>query len=155
VDIFYPDSPECILISGTPVEEGEFPLAIHVIAYILGPGDVPIPTDPVVNDSSIVLTINGPASVDPMQYREFQLLPGIPNPFSDGTRIGFYTPVDERLELTVYNILGERMHRETEGFPPGEHCFSYDGQELEPGTYIYHISNQKKVITGKIVKVRR
>jgi hypothetical protein len=154
-DLFYPDSSHCILISGTPLEEGVYPLAIHVTAYIKGPSDIPTPTPPVVNDTSVVLTITGPASLNPNQYREFQLLPHIPNPFSGGTRIGFYTPFDERMELTVYNMLGVRMHREIEGFPPGEHYFSYEGHELEPGTYIYHISNQKEVITGKIVKVRK
>jgi hypothetical protein len=82
-------------------------------------------------------------------------MPNIPNPFYESTHIGFYTPYDEKVELAVYNILGKRVYLEEQGFPPGENYFEFDGTALQPGTYVFRVTNTREVFTGKIVKVRK
>jgi hypothetical protein len=153
-DIFYANKAYCILISGTPTTAGVDTLAITVTAYVdlLGTGD-PIPFQ-VTDDTSIIVRVLETAGMDPAQAHRFHVLPNIPNPFSDVTRIGIYSPFDEKIEFAVYNILGELLHEEKLGFPPGEHYFDFDGRSIQPGTYFYRISNTKEVFTGKLVKAR-
>ncbi|MFH0756622.1 MAG: T9SS type A sorting domain-containing protein [Bacteroidota bacterium] len=154
-DTFYANTAYCILISGTPTKAGVDTLSISVTPFINHPtlGIFPVPS--VVNDTSVVVTVHEPAGLDPAKYYDFQVLPNIPNPFSVVTKIGFYSPFDERVELAVYNILGERLHEEKQGVPPGEHYFDFTGESLQPGTYIYRITNTKEVFTGKFIKARK
>jgi len=153
-DIFYADTAYCILIHGTPAEAGTRTLAITVTAYVQGPTGI-IPTPPLTDDTSIVVTVQEPAGFDPSRTHEFQVMPNIPNPFSETTTLGFYTPHDELVDLVVFDILGKKVHDETQGFPPGEHRFGFTGEDLQPGTYIYRIIRSGEVHTGKVIKVRR
>jgi len=150
---FYPDSAYCVQITGTPTEAGNFPLAIYVSPFIdLGLG--PMNAGQIVDDTSVVMTVLGPSGIDPFQVYEFHMLPNVPNPFSDFTKLGFFTPFDDRIELEVYNILGELMHEETQGSSPGEHYFQFNGSGLLPGTYFYRVTNSNKFFTGKFIKTR-
>jgi len=150
---FYPDSAYCIQVSGTPEEEGDYPLSIYVTPFINYLGSI-IQGPQILDSTSVVMTVHGTSSIDPFKVDDFQVLPIYPNPFSEVARIGFYTPFDDRISLKVYNILGELMHEETQGSPPGEHFFHFDGNELLPGTYFYRITNRSQFYTGKFIKSR-
>ena len=151
---FYPDSVYCVQIVGTPTEAGDFPLSIYVTAFVdIGTGE-PISAGQVVDDTSVVLTVQEPSGIDPYQVNEFQVLPNVPNPFVDITKLGFFTPFDDRIQLEVYNILGELMHEEMQGSPPGEHYFKFNGSGLLPGTYFYRVTNSTRFYTGKFIKSR-
>lgn len=154
-DKFYPDSIYCIQIVGTPTQAGEFQLFIYVTPYIYNAFLDDIIAGPQVTDStSVVITVHETSGIDPYPMHEFRVLPNAPNPFSDVTRLGFYTPFDDRIELEVYNILGKLMHEEMQGAPPGEHFFQFDGSGLLPGTYFYRITNSSEFYTGKFIKSR-
>jgi hypothetical protein len=150
----YADSFYCINISGIPASAGVFPLSIYITPWIVI-GTSVIPYAQILNDTSVVLTVNEAAGLDRKRYSEFLVLPNIPNPFSDITRISFFTPYDDRIGLEVYNILGELMYQEKMGSPPGEHYFEFNGRELLPGTYFYRVTNHKEVFTGKFIKARK
>lgn len=153
-DNFYADTAYCVSIYGTPVNKGETTMAIYVTPYIwLNGVSTPIPQ--VVNDTSVVLTVVEASGFDPNQFSDFHILPNKPNPFSDVTSMGFYTPFDDRIELFVYNILGVLIYQEAMGVPPGEYNFEFDGQSLPPGTYFYRVKNQKQFQTGKFIKTKR
>ncbi len=152
-DKFYPDSAYCVQISGIPEEAGDFPLSIYVSPFIdIGTG--PVNAGQIVDDTSVVMTVQGPSGINPYPVNEFRVLPNIPNPFNEITRLGVFTPFDDRIELQVYNILGKLMHEEMLGAPPGEHFFQFDGSELLPGTYFYRIKNSSTFYTGKFIKSR-
>jgi hypothetical protein len=153
-DKFYPDSAYCIQVSGTPSKAGDYPLAIYVSAYVNAGLAGILKAGQVVDDSSVVVTVYETAGLDPYKINEFQVLPNAPNPFSEGTRLGFYTPFDDHITLQVYNILGKLMHEEMQGFPPGEHFFTFTGRSLHPGTYFYRITNSSELYTGKFIKSR-
>lgn len=150
---FYPDSAYCISVTGTPTTAGDYPLAIYVTPYIFLVNAI-YPGPQVVDDTSVVVTVQGASGLDPFAISEFQVLQNIPNPFSEVTRIGFYTPFDDKIELKVYSILGELMHEEIQGYPPGEYYFRFDGGGLLPGTYFYRITNSSEHFTGKFIKSR-
>jgi hypothetical protein len=153
-DRFYADTAYCVSIYGTPVNTGETTMAIYVTPYIWLNG-VSTPVPQVVNDTSVVLTVVETSGFDPKPFSDFHIMPNTPNPFSDATSIGFYTPFDDRIELSVYNLLGILIHQETMGVPPGEYHFEFNGQALQPGTYFYRVSNRKQYQTGKFIKTKR
>ena len=148
----YADSAYCIQIYGEPVKTGVDTFAIYITPYFV---DNPIPAPQVVDDTSVVMIVTEASGIDPGLFTEFQLLPNKPNPFSDRTTVGFFTPFDDHIELQVYNILGTLVHEEKGGFPPGEYNFEFDGSALAPGTYFYRVSNQKEFRTGKLIKTKR
>ncbi len=150
---FYPDSAYCIQIFGTPTQAGEYPLSIYVTPYITYLNTI-IAATQMADDTSVVMTVHGTSGIDPFQVQEFKVLPTVPNPFTDITMLGFFTPFDDRIELKVYNILGELMHEEMQGASPGTHFFQFDGNALLPGTYFYRVTNSKKFYTGKFIKSR-
>ncbi len=151
---FYADSAYCVQIYGIPVETGVYYLSIYITPFIFfGTSSVPAPQ--VVNDTSVFMTVKQASGIDPGLFTEFHLLPNKPNPFSDITTVGFFTPFDDRIELQVYNILGTLIHEEKAGFPPGEYNFDFDGHDLPPGTYFYRISNHDQNRSGKLIKTKR
>jgi hypothetical protein len=151
-EVFYPDTAYCVQIVGTPTEAGRFPLSITVSAFVyLGPSLIAVQ---IVDDTSVVMTVHWPAGLDPYKINQFQVLPSAPNPFSEKTRLGFYTPFDDHIKLQVYNILGKLMHEEMLGAPPGEHYFDFTGGSLNPGTYFYRVTNNSDLFTGKFIKSR-
>jgi len=107
-----------------------------------------------MDDSSVVMLVENASGIIPEQAHEFKMLPNVPNPFLETTRISFYTPFDQVVELRIFNILGEMLHYEYAGYSPGEHSFGYDGYDLQPGTYIYRVTGRKEFFTGKFIKAR-
>lgn len=151
-DRFYPDTAYCIQLTGTPTQTGIFALSIHIGATVDVMG---IPTKvPVVDDTSIVITVVEVLGVTPNQMSHFQVFRNAPNPFTDMTRLGYYTPFEEQVELSVYNILGVMVHQESELVAPGRHNFSFDGSKLEPGTYLYRVKTREAYFKGKLMKSR-
>lgn len=151
---FYADSAYCVQISGIPLKAGVDTLAIYITPFIFY-GNTTIPAPQAVNDTSVVVTVRHASGIDPGMFTEFHLLPNKPNPFSDRTTVGFFTPFDDRIELQVYNILGTLVHEEKGGFPPGEYNFEFDGQSLAPGSYFYRVTNHEQYQTGKLIKTKR
>jgi Secretion system C-terminal sorting domain len=92
--------------------------------------------------------------IDPNQSAVFQLSQNVPNPFSNLTRLAYFTPREDRIELKVYNLLGELVHQESNSVPPGEHYFEFDGGGLKPGTYFYRAENSEAFFSGKLIKSR-
>ena len=142
----------CSRLAGTPTVNGPFPVKIYLRAFATPDGGSQLELGPFLDDTSMVITVHVPTGIDPQQADEFQVLPVAPNPFSEFTRMGFYTPSDDRIKLQVYNILGELMHEEAQGASPGEHRFDFNGNMLLPGTYFYRVSNSKRLYTGKFIK---
>ena len=150
-DTLYPDTAYCIQLNGTPTETGVFDLAIYITALV----DLGSPVRyQVVDDSSISITVVEELGLGPKQDTEFRIIPNVPNPFSERTRLAFYTPRQERVDLYVYNILGSQVHFESIISDQGTHDFNFDGSELPPGPYLYRVAIREKQFTGKILKSR-
>ena len=149
--IFYPDSAYCIQITGTPTDTGVFRLKIYITPYIKIVGVV-TPFPQVADTTSVSMTVLEELGTGLPQEDGFRVYPNIPNPFSDHTRITYYSPYGDQVELRIYNMLGTLVHEESEANSPGEHSFQFDGRDLEPGAYLYKVSDGKKSFTGRLIK---
>ncbi|SVD01363.1 uncharacterized protein METZ01_LOCUS354217, partial [marine metagenome] len=78
-----------------------------------------------------------------------------PNPFNSVIRIMFFMPMVDAVQVSVYNILGERVFSSEHTAAPGLITLSWDGrdkngQNLPTGLYFYHLSAGNKQMTTKI-----
>ena len=73
------------------------------------------------------------------------LLPNYPNPFNSTTLIPFQLMAQERVQLRIYNLLGQQVRTLVDQVEqPGIHRVSWDGRDdqgwrLTSGTYIYRL----------------
>ena len=76
---------------------------------------------------------------------EFALLPNYPNPFNGETIIRFQLPSEQRVQLYVFNVRGQRVATLVdEQLPGGYHKITWsgrndDGRQVASGIYIYLI----------------
>jgi fibronectin type 3 domain-containing protein len=92
---------------------------------------------------------------------KFQLLQNYPNPFNPSTTITVLIPERSKIEVKVYNILGERVTTIHSGIlEPGRHGFIWDGQDeignkITSGIYIYRLTTDKgKSFTRKMILLK-
>jgi hypothetical protein len=95
------------------------------------------------------MTWHNPLMVVPAEIPgKFELVQNYPNPFNPETTIKFNLPVNARISLRIYNILGQRIKTLEDGeMPAGYYELKWDGtnqnrQSVASGTYIYQISAQ-------------
>ncbi len=85
----------------------------------------------------------------------FQLKQNYPNPFNPSTTIEFAIPTAERVQLVVYNQLGQEVARlADEPLAAGNYQFVWDAGALPSGVYFYRLtagafSESKKFILMK------
>lgn len=91
---------------------------------------------------------------------ELVLEPNSPNPFVNNTNISFNLPEAQNVKLEVVDIFGKVVKVIEDGFLGARnHTYSYDGNDsngspLATGSYIYRLSTDKEVLTGKMSIVR-
>jgi hypothetical protein len=154
-DKFWADSAYCILISGTPTEEGEFPLSIYVTPWVKY-GESNLPYQQVKDDTSVIMTVlSGSSGIDPFISRDFSVAPVFPNPYTEAMQIRFFTPVADNYKLEIFSILGASVYREVLIAEPGENSFIFNGSALKAGSYFYKVFNRSTIYTGKFIKAKR
>ena len=148
---YVPEIAYCSQLIGTPTLAGVFNMEFYIEPFVdLGQGTISL--GHFLDDTSVVITVYDPTGINPRQADRFQILPIVPNPFSEITRMSFFTPFEDRVSLQVYNILGKMMYEEIKSVSSGEHQFEFNGGELLPGSYFYRVINSRKIYTGKFIK---
>ena len=151
-DTFWVDTSYCVLLSGTPLTSGTYDLQIRVIPFIYLFNQV-IMGDPVLDDTSLTITIHEQAGLDDFSGIDFSILNAIPNPYRISTKVGFYIHNQDIVELRIYNLLGQLVYTEINLYPSGKHYFNFTGATLKPGTYIYSVSNSNSSFTRKLIRM--
>lgn len=93
---------------------------------------------------------------------EFSLQQNYPNPFNSNTVIqfGIAGPGESEVELSIFNMLGQRVRRLAEGTrPEGEYQIEWDGRDdfgnrLPSGIYFYKLKAGNFIETKKLVLVK-
>lgn len=81
-----------------------------------------------------------PDDPEPPQADRINLRPNYPNPFNPSTTIQFRLPRSASIDLSVYNVLGQKVetlinHR----LQAGEHRVTFNGSGLASGVYFYRL----------------
>ncbi|GJQ63062.1 MAG: hypothetical protein SCALA702_21150 [Melioribacteraceae bacterium] len=72
---------------------------------------------------------------------EYSLGQNYPNPFNPSTRIKFAVPVDSKVTVTLYNMLGQKVKDVvSRSYSVGLHKVDFNAGELSSGMYIYSIT---------------
>lgn len=78
-----------------------------------------------------------------------------PNPFNPSTVIPFVIDQTRMVELSVYNVTGQRVAVLEHGlFEKGRHFSTFDGSRLSSGVYIVVMESQQALHSRKILLVR-
>ncbi|MBI9037295.1 MAG: T9SS type A sorting domain-containing protein [Bacteroidales bacterium] len=91
----------------------------------------------------------------------FSLNQNIPNPFSNETRIYFTLEEANKVEISVYNIYGQKVKTLiNKKLKPGKHFCDWDGKDIlgnfaSDGIYFYTLKINKKRITKKMIYIRK
>lgn len=128
------------------LEENESESPAHDLVFIYNTRSKPGQTafdevNPVFE--GITVALSGLISTLPT---EFALAQNYPNPFNPTTEINFDLPKNSHVELSVFNILGQRVTSLVSGdMPAGSHQISWDGTDSDGGSvasgiYFYRIS---------------
>jgi hypothetical protein len=71
---------------------------------------------------------------------KFALHPAYPNPFNNSTRIGFSLPRTEKIELSLYDVLGRKVRDITDQvYQPGENEVIFHAYGLSSGVYFVRL----------------
>jgi hypothetical protein len=91
----------------------------------------------------IILEKIGSSSVEPPKETtpaHYALQQNFPNPFNPSTRIQYSTPSAGRVQLKVFNILGEEVSTLVqEEQAAGVHTVRFDARDLPSGMYFYRL----------------
>ncbi len=72
--------------------------------------------------------------------KEFRLGQNYPNPFNPSTVINYQLPINSFVELSIYNLLGQKIVTlVSEQQPAGIHRLNWDARGLASGVYLYRL----------------
>ena len=87
---------------------------------------------------------------------EYILFQNYPNPFNPLTKIRYGVPIDSRVTLTVYNILGERLYQTPEVVKSaGYYEFDWNAAKYSSGIYLYIINAESEDGSQRYVKAKK
>jgi len=90
----------------------------------------------------------------------FELKGNFPNPFNPVTTISFSIPEDERVELSVFNIKGQKVRTLiNSNIDAGSHSVVWDGtsdqgSKVSSGIYLYKLKISSRVSTKKMIMLK-
>jgi ligand-binding sensor domain-containing protein len=104
----------------------------------------------IFNEDTIVSAENQPLTEDiPINLEAY------PNPFNSSTNIVYILPETDKIELSIYDILGRRIKQIFNGVSPkGKHVIQINSSELSSGVYICKLNYKQKISARKIMLIK-
>jgi len=85
----------------------------------------------------------------------FALSQNYPNPFNPTTRINFSLPIESRVRLDVFDMLGRKVATlMDEKRLAGEYVIDFDGSNLGSGVYVYQLSTGTQILSKKMILLK-
>lgn len=92
---------------------------------------------------------------DEIHPKEFKLYQNYPNPFNPVTYITYDLPVDSRVQLIVYNSLGEKVTTLVNDYQKaGVYLKAFDASNLSSGVYFYRLITNHYVAEKKMILIK-
>ncbi len=86
---------------------------------------------------------------------EFTLSQNFPNPFNPSTAIKFSIPAAGDVQLTVFNMLGQKVATLVNGrLAAGSHNVTFDASSLSSGMYLYQLTSGGQTMTRKLMLIK-
>lgn len=107
--------------------------------------------------SGVTVALSGLPGALPTEYALDQ---NYPNPFNPSTEIGMALPFDSDVELSVFNVLGQKVATLVDGhMPAGYHTVTWngtgsDGSSVASGIYFYRITSEQFTTSKKMMLLK-
>ncbi|MFH1687738.1 MAG: PKD domain-containing protein [bacterium] len=86
---------------------------------------------------------------------DFSLTQNYPNPFNPTTEIAFSLPQASKVNLTVYNVLGQQVATLADGeYAAGRHVVTWNALSNASGVYFYRLDSDYGVISRKMMLLK-
>ncbi len=106
----------------------------------------------VIEISDIATAIESEKTVIP---EKFSLSQNYPNPFNPVTNIRYNLASNTQVELTVYNIIGEKVSTLVHIYQKaGSYTVKFDGTSLPSGIYFYKLNFDRKSLIKKMTLIK-
>jgi hypothetical protein len=104
----------------------------------------------------VTVSLSGAAAGDQAETPDrFDLDQNYPNPFNPSTEIHFSVPVASHVDLTVYNVLGQKVETLVNGQrEAGYHSIMWDATPYASGVYFYRITAKDFSATKKMLLLK-
>jgi hypothetical protein len=145
--------PDGWMISHYDDEQGTLKFAMVGLNAINNPSDLVTVSFEMLNGAAMVNPITAIGSIndntaqelDELELKvvpsEFALSQNFPNPFNPTTNINYQLPVESMVNITVYNMVGQKVATlVNEVKPAGVHIVNLDMSSFSSGSYIYRIT---------------
>lgn len=144
----------CLKISGTPSQGGSFVVGLTTGYNVNVPAGVPV-----IGGAPLTIPIPGAnydyevtaVGIEDLTSDVFGLTQNTPNPFHGSTKIIFNAPKPSTIDMSVFDLSGKQVAQLSHRASMGINELEFDGSELAPGVYIYHLSNGEKMVSSKMV----
>ncbi len=104
--------------------------------------------------SRFVLRIN-PGNAFPNIPKEYSVNPNYPNPFNPKTTIQINLPLESRVAVKIYNLLGQEVEQlPSQIFSAGKHNFIWNAESLSSGVYIAKVMINDQYYTQKMTVLK-
>jgi len=109
--------------------------------------------------SIVMLGEEGEPEVTPT-ITKIELHSNFPNPFNPSTTISFSLPKEKNIELTIYNIKGQKVKTLYSGIAEeGKHSMIWEGidsnrKTVSSGIYFYRLETKNKELTRKMLLLK-
>jgi hypothetical protein len=78
------------------------------------------------------------------RLKSFALFQNYPNPFNPITTIKFNLPVQEKVKIEIFNLLGQRVITLVDkAYQAGQHEIEFNAENVSSGLYFYRIEAGK------------
>jgi hypothetical protein len=111
---------------------------------------------------AVVLSASGLVSVENIGTvpRQFELAQNYPNPFNPSTSIRYSVPVESRIHLRVFDLVGREVASLVDQLQaPGSYLVSWQGTDnlgvtLPSGVYFYRLESAGNQLTKKMILLK-
>jgi len=121
--------------------EGDYAYIAFMVTNFGDPDDANAGGDNWVIDQVSLDSLFTDVSKEDYIPKSYSLVQNYPNPFNPSTKISFSLKVSAKVELTIYNILGQEVATLVKkDLLAGTHSINFDAHNLASGMYIYRIN---------------
>ena len=155
--VFPGGASSCLNATGNPIagQEGTYPLVVNVTGNLLINGALPFSQAATLNGYKIIIDTDGTVGVSTNASEKFELGQNIPNPSSDVTRISFTSPLAEKMDLNIYNSLGQVIFKKSIDADRGSNEEFISTASFADGIYIYTLRNSSSMLTKRMVVTKK